>query len=534
MSAIITDKLRIYTAQKIKEQFADADITKNLYMFIAKSDAWAAGDNTPDSTIDTLSEMNKVWYDMISMKKIRSIDVVHAIPRFDWDATANTKYVAYSHTDVDLYNHPTASEISAAQSNGTYTAGSVYVVTDEYNVYICLSNNNNAKSTVKPTGTSTSVFTTADGYKWKYLYTITASDILKFVTPMWIPVRTVAASIDNPTQWAVQQAAVNGSIEVVKVTNGGSGYTAVHSGTLVAGSGSGGTLPSGASASDNTYVNATIYILTGTGAGQKKKITAYTGSSRAFTTDTAWSVQPDGTSTYEILPTVTISGDGSGAEAKATVSGGVITDITITARGTNYHVASLAITGGAGSAGAGTPIITPVGGHGKDPVQELGGFFLLGSVELTYNEDDFPTANDYRRIGIVANVTNESDDAICTALTRNATKTLQLTSVSGTFNPDEIINSTSGAVVSAKVIEYGATGGGNGTLRFGQDAATGFVDFVGTQQIIGVTSGATATISSVTAEEVKRFSGQILYLDNRRPLMRSPFQSETFRIVLEF
>ena len=47
------------------------------------------------------------------------------------------------------------------------------------------------QSTVMPTGTSTNILETADGYKWKFMYSISASDVIKFVTSDFIPVKTI-------------------------------------------------------------------------------------------------------------------------------------------------------------------------------------------------------------------------------------------------------------------------------------------------------------------------------------------------------
>ena len=63
-----------------------------------------------------------------------------------------------------------------------------YVVTDEYNVYKCLDNNNNARSTVKPTGTALDPFETSDGYIWKFMYNIPINLRNKFYTDDHIPV----------------------------------------------------------------------------------------------------------------------------------------------------------------------------------------------------------------------------------------------------------------------------------------------------------------------------------------------------------
>lgn len=85
-----------------------------------------------------------------------------------------------------------------------------YCVTDDYNVYKCLFNNNNKPSTVRPTGTSDQVITLSDKYKWKYMYTIPLSLRNKFLTLSTMPVVTalntqfysagsiVSASIESP------------------------------------------------------------------------------------------------------------------------------------------------------------------------------------------------------------------------------------------------------------------------------------------------------------------------------------------------
>lgn len=533
MSAIITNRFRVYNASKFKEQFDSGDTTKNLYLFIGKSDPW---DNevSPETTLDTVAEDVKRWYDMISLKKILDTSVSHCIPRHDWDETGDTKYIAYSDNDPDLWNHPTPSEVADAASAGTYTAGSFYVITDEFNVYKCLYNNNNAKSTEKPTGRSTSVIETADGYKWKYMYTVSSAETLKYVTPEWIPVKTLTVD-DSSNQWQVQDAAVDGSIDIIKVTNGGSGYSnVIVGGTLAAGASNGGTLPGSASAVDSTYVNATIFITGGTGSGQRRKITTYTGSSRVFVVDSNWSVTPDGTSTFDILPTINITGDGTGALAKATVSGGVITRIDINSAGSGYRSAVVTIEGGGGASATASAVISPLGGHGSDAVQELGGVFVIINIRLEYTESDFPEANDYRRMGIVANVRNHSDNLIATASTRSATYSLSLTSVSGTFLADEIVQSNGTGTPEAHCMEFASGPGATGTLRYYQNSDTGFDAFAAAQTLTGLTSGATATISTVNNPEAKRFSGEILYVENRRPIMRSEEQIEDIKICVEF
>ena len=50
-------------------------------------------------------------------------------------------------------------------------------------------------------------------------------------------------------------------------------------------------------------------------------------------------------------------------------------------------------------------IIEPKGGHGKDAVDELGGFFVMTNTNFegaeTSNSGDFNTTNDFRRVSII-------------------------------------------------------------------------------------------------------------------------------------
>lgn len=76
--------------------------------------------------------------------------------------------------------------------------------------------------------------------------------------------------------------------------------SADRTGTLQAGGVNTATLDAGASATSGIYVGNDLVITGGTGAGQQKPITAYNGTTKVATVASAWSVQPDNTSTFEI------------------------------------------------------------------------------------------------------------------------------------------------------------------------------------------------------------------------------------------
>jgi hypothetical protein len=65
-------------------------------------------------------------------------------------------------------------------------------------------------------------------------------------------------------------------------------------------------LDGGASAVDNIYQWNVISITGGTDAGDSAIITAYNGTTKVATVNTAWSVQPDATSVFQITPTAQV------------------------------------------------------------------------------------------------------------------------------------------------------------------------------------------------------------------------------------
>jgi hypothetical protein len=90
-----------------------------------------------------------------------------------------------------------------------------YVITDEFNVYKCLDNNNNAISHYKPIGTTVDPVTFPDGYMWKFLYNIPIALRTKFLTDDYVPVVTALRN----------QFYSNGNIQTIRVDQAGSGYT---------------------------------------------------------------------------------------------------------------------------------------------------------------------------------------------------------------------------------------------------------------------------------------------------------------------
>jgi hypothetical protein len=90
-----------------------------------------------------------------------------------------------------------------------------YVLTEDFNVYKCLDNNNNARSTAKPLGTSTSPITASDGYIWKFMYNVPINLRSKFLSEDQMP---VVSALSN-------QFYSNGAMDSIIINNKGTGYT---------------------------------------------------------------------------------------------------------------------------------------------------------------------------------------------------------------------------------------------------------------------------------------------------------------------
>jgi len=502
MSSKVTSRFKIHNALQFKEQFNEAD-PSHIYFFIGKSTPWPSDENPPSAN-DTVSTIDyRTWDDILSMKKLQPSDVTFAVPRYDW--SPSTVYQMYRF-DADI------------------TQDRFYVVTDEFHVYKCLYNNKGAPSTVKPTGTLTTAFQTADGYIWKYMYSISPGDALKFVTANYIPVKTLPTD-DGSSQWAVQQAAVPGDIQVIEVTNGGANYRA-NSGTAQTGDATSITLATSASSVGGFYVGCDVYISLGTGAGQIRRIVGYNGTTKVAFVSPSWSTPPDNTSVYTVAPAVVITGDGADYKGISVVSNNSIQAVTTLDPGHNYTFADVVFSGNGGSGAMATAHIAPLTGHGADPVSELYGYNIMLNVRLSGREaNNFMVGNEFRQIGIMLDPIVDSSNTVGTASVYNQTTLLKFTGESGTFINDELVTGlTSGA--TGYVVEYS------------QADEISLVNVSGTFQtselISGSNSSVTATVTQVTPPPIRKYSGKILYLENRTPITRNPTQAEDFKTIIKF
>ena len=527
MPAIITDQFRILNAETFVQSFVGVGTTgnNNFYTFLAHpnpeyTDVINYGKTNWNTDIpdprDSFQQESLYWDSMLFLKKVQENDVTRVIPRIDWQ----------SGTTYDMYrNTYSGDNLTPVSSSTTLYGSNYYVMNSEYRVYLCINNGANPNSTGEKSIYEPRFVDDApraagtDGYVWKYLYTISPADVVKFATSKYLPL---------PKKWgdsstlSVKNAAVAGEIQTIIIKNYGSGYEINNNST-------------------NTISN------------------------------------------------VTIEGDGTGGKASVKIVGGAISEVEVTQGGSGYTWARLRFEKGVNG---GTPgsvddvtdgsnaefevIIPPPGGHGADVYKELGGYRVMVYSKYENNVDDVPdyiTDNNFSRVGIVRNPTRYGGTELLNSTTATALHALKLTGTGVTAanfaNNAQITQTVStgntaiGLVASwnqnTSVLRYyqpvgfstlpvasyqklafvssttqtitGGTHPSLGTLSLTPD--TGFNAAAVTVGGKNVNLGQTFT-AGVAPPDIEKYSGEIIYVDNRAAITRSSSQKEEVKIVVEF
>lgn len=511
MSALVTRRFRIYNASQFKEAFTETS-PDFLYLFIGRVQEWPNDDTIPTRTESTSETDYDPWRDMLGVKKIATNDMSFAIERTNWvSGTVYDEYDNFENLEPQLGYRD-------------------YILTSSNNVYKCIFNNRGAASTVEPTGTSTTIFDTADGYRWKFMYTISAAEALKFLTPYYMPVKRITTD-DSSAQWAVQQAAANGAIHSIDITSNGSGYihrantlSSVANATSVA-------LDSGSSTLDNYYAGTTLFISSGLGAGQLRSVTSYVGDTKTVTVNTAFSIVPNTSSSFHIGPTINVVGDGINATAYANVESGQIKRINMVGIGTNYSKANVSISSPSGTGAAARPIISPPGGHGANPVDELAGHNLMLSTRLSGTEGNtLPSNNDFRILGLLKNPVLASNGSLASDTSYDQTTKLSVINMTGSPDRDEmLVGSLSGATARVVYFANNTSTGVSGDIKV--VAVNGTFQ---NERLTGNTSGITGNVTSVTLGDLRPYAGDMLYIENRPVSVRTFDQIEDIKITLQY
>ena len=243
-----------------------------------------------------------------------------------------------------------------------------------------------------------------------------------------------------------------------------------------------------------------------------------------------------GYDTSNALVYVTITGDGTGAKATANVSslaqGGQLQDVIVVNPGSNYTFANVTVTSTIGGNAVVTWATSPIGGHGFDPISELGCEHIMLTSEFDGDENGYvPTDIDYHQVGILVNpTTKQSNPNPANGIIYSTTTNMVVAQGSDTgYTPDEFVyqGTLSNPSFYATVLNF--------------DSNSNLVRLINTtgvpannSPLIGQTSKTTRTLLSYSTPNFAVHSGYMIYVENRSTVQRSTDGIEQFRFVLGF
>ena len=520
MAAIVTDQFRILNASNFIDSVTGGN--DSYYVFLGLDnpvqDAFGRttdwNTNVPNPT-DNLEYSSHYRDTSLFGKKITSSNIRRLIRKVTW--TSNTSYEMYRH-DYSIQN-PTPNSNSSRLYDSNY-----YVINSDFRVYICIDNGSSGtnlkggKSQDEPIFTDlepSAAGTSGDGYIWKYLFSVSPSDIIKFDSTEYVVV---------PNDWATSTDS-----QIISVReNGNSGPTNPNQikKVYIASGGSG-------------YIESvkTVDIL-GDGIGGRVSVTVNSSGS--------------------IISTQVVSGGYGytwGIVDLGPFRGGNISE---------------------GNAAKLIPIIPPSKGHGYDIYTELGTDKVLVYARFDDSTKDFPTDTKFAQVGIIKNPTTYSSDVdIFTENQYSSLAAIKLTSdfIGTPVIGQEITQTVTGGTAKgyvasydsetkvlkyfqdrslyfgnsldqtdyntvtsdSKVLTFSSSGGpitpfaGSINISFGSPIPTN-KDTVGGKVIdLGVTFTA-----GLANPEINKKTGDIIYIDNRPLVTRDIRQKEDVKIILEF
>ena len=520
MASIVTDQFRINNAKNFVDSVKDSN--NSYYVFFGLSNPTSTTDkfgrysDWPVAPVDNFEYLSHYKDTILFGKKVNSGDVRRVIRRVDW--TANNTYEMYRH-DYSITNQ-TAYKNATKLYNADY-----YVVNSDYRVYICLYNGidsdnpNGRQSLDEPTFTDlepAAAGSSGDGYIWKYLFTISPSDIIKFDSTEYIILPNDWGTSTDPQIKAVREAGDstqnNNQIKIVHIEQNGEG--------------------------SGEYVTKTYPIL-GDGSGGEVLVTVTNGK----ITDT------------------TVTSGGSG------YTYGIV-DLETTSKINDESQRAKLV-----------PIIPPSKGHGYDIYSELGADRVLIFARFDDSIKEFITNTQFSQVGILKNPESLTSSSVITTNTFSNLHSLMLDSVPSSLPAigGEVTQIRSdGKKAKAYVAGYDSE---TNVLKYYQDrslyylngldstdgtdaAATEVVadysqlldfdpngqslqgavsvsiddTFNGTTMLVGtkrVSLGVNFS-SGIAKPEINNNTGDVLYIDNRSVVTRNIRQKEDVKIILEF
>ena len=485
MAAIVTNKFRIHNAEQFSESFSEA--TPNVYYMgigrpqafgtLTRGDSRTTNEGTDASPLTPVDSVQDEFYyfdDLLAAKRVTSSDVSYVIPRRNW--TTGTVYDYYRH---DYGNRITGTTTTQTSDSGASTLwdSTFYVMSSTFNVYKCLDNNGGAASTVEPTTTLTTIQETGDGYKWKFMYSLTASEQTNFLSTDFMHVSTDST---------VSTAAVDGAINIVKIKSAGTGGTdGTHTGIAIRGDGSSGTV-------SVTVTSGAISAVTVTNAGS-----GYTfGYIRNADIVSAGATGLSGSE----LDCIIEPKGGHGFNAVKELGGFYVM------LNTNFEASEAANSGDFTTA------------------NDFRRVMLMRDPDASGSSATVTTLRGTKAILVTSPSGNFTvDEEINQATTGAVGKVVEWDTINSILY-----------YVQTKYNDEGVDANGNQTAFSGVNVITATSGATGTPVSTSGTVNNVVIAGGYSVPEIDHDSGDVLYVENRAPITRAADQTENIKLIIEF
>jgi hypothetical protein len=229
--------------------------------------------------------------------------------------------------------------------------------------------------------------------------------------------------------------------------------------------------------------------------------------------------------------TLTVTGDGTGASATATVANGAITDITVSSTGSNYTFANVVVSTTSGSGASIIAPVSPIGGHGFDPVSELGCSKVMATTSFTGSENGLiPTDITYHQLGVLVNPTSYSagGNAANDTIYKTTTDFIVAPGFNSYNNGETVYQGIVGSeTFTATILSFDSS---NNLVKLINTSGTPALN----SPVVGKSTGTTRTLLNYSTPDFITLSGYLTYIENRTGVTRSADGIEQFKIVLGF
>jgi hypothetical protein len=509
MAAIITDDFRrsstTFLLNDIKDQNSGTNDSSNsgsyeYFIGIGKSDPWDndAG-NLPETSQNfstplptgSVVESKEVIDNLIGALAIEPNNAYHVIPRVNW--SASRRYKRWNEND------PTMFDVTTDGTNTYYPCYAIVGAAGAEKIYICLDNNSNAQygangryipgeSTVPPTGDSSSrdaEQSASDGYIWAYVADLNISS--EFNTDQFVSIsETATGTATDATN------STGGMVYGFEIVNAGAG------------------------------ISGEDFILTlndndGAATALDLTVTSVNGVANGVTMDGGTVPSYFKTNTLGTVRASVVPATGTTATTLPTIR----------------------------------PLVAPINGFGHTPTNDLPSFYA--GLAVNYNGNvggELPTSVSYRQISLLRNPTRFDDDSP----SPTGDGIYDDTEVYNTLRRFEFGSSLPSGIEAGAIIVDASTSGlttgpakafvdyvdeTNNYVYFHQNESSSinqqeFTTANNTSSKITIDGGSALTYSAITNPEYTPYTGEVYFLENRKPIQRAAAQEEEIKLVIQF